>query len=147
MSANPYGLTPRSLALHRTPGAMDRTHEKKYGDKTTAKYFVYFLNDANGNAVYIGRSIDPEARFRAHRSNQGHPMQSIDTSAWFGDVDHMETIGPFPWDEAVAVEREEIGKHQPPANRDLTARDHRPAVAAASQKIRDTYLAERRAAA
>lgn len=134
--------TKASLAWHRHPDREARW-QRKYGDLTTAKYYVYFLNDADGNAVYIGRSVDPKSRLRAHERNQGNPNGGFyDTSSWYPLVDHMEVVGPFPWDEAVAVEREEIGKHQPPANRDLTARDHRPAVAAESQRIRDEYLTE-----
>lgn len=136
------GQTRRSRLYHDHPERIAQ-RERKYGDKTTAKYYIYFLNDVDGNPIYIGRSVDPASRLRTHRNNQGNPNGGpLDTSSWFPLVDHMETIGPFPWDEAVAVEREEIGKHQPLANRDLTARDHRPAVAADSQAIRDAYLAE-----
>lgn len=147
MNPDRAGLSRRSY-LHHTHPDREARLERKYGDKTTPKYYVYFLNDTNGDPVYVGRSVNPEARYRAHRNNQGNPNGGFyDTSSWFPSVDHMTTIGPFPWDEAVAVERDEIGKHQPPANRDLTARDHRPAVAAASQKIRDAYLAAREVAA
>lgn len=147
--SNPYGLTPRSAAHHRRDfAAQHQTWLKKYGDKTTAKYFVYFLLNTGGDPVYIGRSVNPEARLRSHRNRQGNPNgEPMDTSSWFPMVDHMEVIGPFIWDEAVQIEREEIAKHQPPANRDGTARDHRPAIAAESQKIRDEYLASKEVAA
>lgn len=139
MSAS-NGLTPRSAAMSGSPEQPAR-YERKYGDKTTPKYFVYFLLDAQDAPVYIGRSVNPKSRYRAHELNQGNPNGGFyDTASWFPFVDHMDVIGPFTWDEAVAVEREEIGKHQPPANRDLTAWDHRPAVAVVSREIRDAYL-------
>lgn len=144
MTANPLGLTARSLR-HLTAPDRDARYQRKYGDKTTAKYFVYFLLGEQGAPVYIGRSVNPDSRFRAHRNNQGDPNGN-DTSSWFPLVDHMDVVGPFPWDEAVEVERDEIGKHQPIGNRDLTERDHRPAVAAESARIRAEFLEGRRSA-
>ena len=46
------GLSRRSYLHHTHPDRLAR-YERKYGDKTTPKYFIYFLNDADGNAVYI----------------------------------------------------------------------------------------------
>jgi hypothetical protein len=138
----------RRSHLHLNHPDREARYRRKYGDKATAKYFVYFLMDAQDAPVYIGRSVNPKARYRAHELNQGNPNGGFyDTASWFPFVDHMDVVGPFAWDKAVSVEREEIGKHQPPANRDLTAWDHRPAVATVSRQIRDAYLEQIEAAA
>lgn len=104
-------------------------------DKDTARYFVYFLRDADGVPVYIGRSCDVAARIRAHHANIDHPGIPEDRrTTWLLDCRSVSMLGPFTWDEAVARERAEIERHQPRANRDLTARDRRPAVAARSAR-------------
>ncbi len=107
------GLTRRS-ASHRRRVDIDRT---------AVRYFVYTLADADGKPVYIGRSCNVAARIKAHASGGAE---------WVTGVRSVSMIGPFTWDDAVREERAAIERSQPRANKALTARDHRPAIAARS---------------
>lgn len=94
------------------------------------RYFVYTLIDAGGEPVYVGRSHNVRQRLANHASvAMAHPHG---TKAWVLDVRHISLAGPFDWDQAVKEERAAIERLQPRANRSLTARDRRPAVAARS---------------
>lgn len=95
-------------------------------DHTAPRYFVYFLRDANGAPVYIGRSCNVAARIKAHAAND-----------WITEVRSVDMTGPYTWREACDEERRQIEAHQPRANRDLTARDRRPAIAARSKAASD----------
>lgn len=101
-------------------------------DRSAKRYFVYRLLDAEGSPVYIGRSCNVAARIRAHHSDAVHPYAEANVGArksWIFDVRAVDMVGPFTWDEAVRIERDQIERQQPRGNRDLTARDHRPAIA------------------
>lgn len=122
-----FGLTPRSAAYLRGPGRPDI-------DRAAKRYFVYFLRDVTGTPVYIGRSCNVAARIRSHHSTLSHRGIREDLRAtWVLEVRAVSMIGPFTWDEAVAEERRQIELNQPRGNRQLTARDHRPATAARSR--------------
>lgn len=95
-------------------------------DRTAVRYFVYFLRDAEGSVVYVGRSCNVAQRLRAHISDASWQEAK---AAWLWGVRSVDMVGPFTWDEAVARERAEIERHQPRGNVALTARDHRPAIA------------------
>lgn len=97
-------------------------------DRTAVRYFVYTLTDTNGDAVYVGRSCNPRQRIMAHAAEARWHADK----AWVFDVRNVDLSGPYTWDGAVTAERDTIERLQPRANRDLTARDRRPAVAARS---------------
>lgn len=103
-------------------------------DRMALRYFVYRLHDEAGAALYVGRSCDPVARIRAHHSDaaSSYIEDAARKALWFFDVRSVSMIGPFTWDKAVRVERDEIERLQPCGNRDLTTRDRRPAIASRS---------------
>ncbi len=102
-------------------------------DPTAERYFVYTALDSRGRALYIGRSCNVAARLRSHHSTLNHQGVPDRLKAkWILEARDLRLIGPFTWKEAVRVEREQIEHYQPTGNRDLTARDRRPAVAARS---------------
>lgn len=117
-------LTSRSAAYWRSGGRPDL-------DRTVSRYFVYRLYDAAGQVVYIGRSCNVAKRIRAHVSDAKHYCEPARQSKaeWVHDIRDVSMRGPFTWDEAVREERAEIECFQPRGNRDLTARDRRPAIA------------------
>lgn len=109
-----------------------RWRERREVDPEVVRYFVYFLCDADGIPVYIGRSCNVPQRIRAHHAKASSLTEGWDTYRardWFFDVRSVDMVGPFNWRDVVKRERAEIERHQPRGNRDLTARDHRPAVA------------------
>jgi predicted GIY-YIG superfamily endonuclease len=85
-------------------------------------YFVYFLRDADGTPVYIGRSCNVAARIRAHASDATHPYnpEAARKAAWFCDVRSVDMVGPLTHREACRREREEVERHQPRGNRMFT---------------------------
>ena len=97
-------------------------------DKTTKRYFVYTLRDADGAPVYVGRSCNPRSRIREHYRNRDCLVEGFRT-AWILDVRSVDLTGPYTWDEAVAAERDAIERLQPRGNRQMTARDWRPSIA------------------
>lgn len=116
-------------------------------DRETVRYFVYFLLDADGEPVYIGRSCDVANRIRAHHATIEHQgVPESHKATWLHDCRSVTMVGPFTWDEAERRERAEIEKHQPRANRDLTARDHRPAAATRSRMVAEAHNEQRRSA-
>lgn len=101
-------------------------------DRAAVRYFVYFLRDAQGIPIYIGRSCNVAARIRAHYGKASAKFEGADpyrARDWLFDVRSVSLVGPFTWDGAKERERAEIERHQPRGNREFTARDHRPAVA------------------
>lgn len=116
------GLTRRS----RTWGA------RRELDREAKRNFVYFLLDAHGAPLYIGRSSNVRSRIRKHYGEASAEVETHDIYRkrdWFFQVRSVSLLGPFNWDEAIKRERAEIERHQPIGNVGLTARDHRPAVA------------------
>jgi excinuclease UvrABC nuclease subunit len=93
-------------------------------DHAAVRHFVYRLHGADGDVIYVGRSCEVAKRIRAHK---------YAGKAWLTDVRSVSMFGPMSWDEAVAAERREIARLQPPGNVALTVRDHRPFVAHMSQ--------------
>ena len=63
-------------------------------DLMTAPHYVYRLIDPNEQLLYIGCSVDPEARLAAHRSDQ----------PWSDLIHRQDIEGPF--DRATALKRE-----------------------------------------
>lgn len=119
------GLTPRSV----------RHTERRDLDRTVVRYFVYRLHDTDGVPVYVGRSCDVANRIRSHHSDASSAYPEARRKAeWLFDVRSVSMFGPFTWDQAVREERAEIERLQPRGNRGLTARDHRPAIAARSAR-------------
>lgn len=110
--SHPSGLTPLSARYHR------RRRPRAEIDRDAKRYLIYFLRDAAGDVVYIGRSCDVKGRIRAHYSDATHTYSADlrDRKAWLFDVRSLSVIGPFTWDEAVARERAEIERHQPRGN-------------------------------
>jgi predicted GIY-YIG superfamily endonuclease len=84
-------------------------------DLTEVRYFIYWLYDADGQVVYIGRSCDPISRLRAHHTTGAE---------WAPRVVQIEWRGPFTWPEACKRERDAIDRAQPPGNR-MYVRTHR----------------------
>lgn len=118
MSIDP--LTPHSRAR------FGKTRKVYYDE---ARYFIYTLLDANGEAVYVGRSCNVAARIKAHHGNIGHPfyVRTKREPLWLLEVRSLTLLGPFTWDEACRVERREIERHQPRGNRMYTkAHGYRP---------------------
>lgn len=105
-------------------------------DRAAIRYFVYFLRDASGAALYIGRSCNVAQRIRAHVSDATHPFDPAKAAKaeWLREVRSVDMVGPFTWRESIDRERAEIEKHQPRGNIALTARDPRLAVALASRR-------------
>lgn len=105
-------------------------------DKTAKRYFVYQLLGADGTPIYIGRSCNVAARIRSHVSDAerqfGDSSAAVRKALWIMDVRSVSMVGPFAWAEAVKEERRQIELEQPWGNIDLTARDHRPMLAARS---------------
>lgn len=119
-------------ATNRLTGRSRTWHARPDLDRTAVRYFVYFLCDSAGKAIYVGRSCDVPARIRAHHgeaSATSEPYDRYRKRDWFFDVRSVSMVGPFTWDDAVRRERAEIELHQPRGNRDMTTRDRRPAVA------------------
>lgn len=119
------GQTARSRAYRR------RKVRRPDIDPQAVRYMVYRLHDEAGEIVYVGRSCDVTQRLRAHHAEaSGNPDPRRNRKAsWFFRVRRVSMRGPYTWDEACRVEREEIEAHQPVGNIALTARDHRPFVA------------------
>lgn len=85
------------------------------------RFMVYRLLDATGTPLYVGRSCDVRKRIKAHHAEASAPDVAHDRYRkrdWFFDVRDVSMRGPFTWEEAVRVEREEIERHQPLGNRD-----------------------------
>jgi hypothetical protein len=89
-------------------------HHRDYGkrkvefDPDALRYHVYYLYDAEGRLLYIGRSCDPLGRLRAHHAN----------ADWASQVASIDGHGPYTWAEVVRREREEILSKRPPHNID-----------------------------
>lgn len=83
-----------------------RPRENAVYDSPERRVYVYRLNNAAGDCLYIGRSVDPVARLRAHLSN----------TTWASQVMEVEANGPHSWAESVVLERESIKREQPPHN-------------------------------
>lgn len=81
-------------------------------DPGELRYFVYRLSDAEGRALYVGRSDNPEGRLRTHRAS----------TDWAKAVVLLETWGPYTWADVVTKERERIEAEQPLHNRMHVAR-------------------------
>lgn len=94
--------------------------------RTVAGNYVYRLHGAGGEVIYVGRSVDVALRIRKHNSFPRKP--------WIEDVRSVSMFGPLSRDEAIAAERREISRLQPPGNIALTVRDHRPFVAHMSKQ-------------
>jgi predicted GIY-YIG superfamily endonuclease len=110
-------------ATNRLTGRSRTWHARPDLDRTAVRYFVYFLCDASGKAIYIGRSCNVPARIRSHHAEAAHESETYDRylkREWFFDVRSVSLAGPFTWDDAVKRERAEIELHQPRGNRDLT---------------------------
>lgn len=93
-----------------TEPALRRRRYARHGpiDKTAEKHFVYWLYDASGACLYIGRSCNVRARLKAHYLYTG--------TGWFPQVRRLHMIGPFTWDQAIAEEAAAIRNAQPPHN-------------------------------
>lgn len=74
-------------------------------DRQVKRYVVYWLYDAAGQCLYIGRSCDVPARLKMHSERD-----------WFTQVRSLEMAGPFSWDLAVQVEAAAIRTAEPPNN-------------------------------
>lgn len=76
--------------------------------------YVYRLLDAAGQAVYIGRSVDPLARLKMHHATGAE---------WAASVVGIEAWGPFHWDDVVRLERDAIMRERPPGNKEFVIRN------------------------
>jgi len=94
--------------------------------RTVTNNFVYRLHGADGEVIYVGRSVNVARRISKHNTFPRKP--------WIEDVRSVSMFGPMSREEAIAAERREIGRLQPPGNIALTARDHRPFVAHMSKQ-------------
>lgn len=95
----------------------DRMSDEKYAyvtDLSVRRSFVYSIFAADGTCLYVGRSVKPEARWRAHKA---HPART-----WTEDAVTFRKKGPFSHVKACAVERSEIERLQPTGNRMFTER-------------------------
>lgn len=112
------------MSTRPTPGPNSRAANGYAYADPRARYFVYFLRDVQGEALYVGRSCNVAGRIRAHYSDATHQFDAVKASKalWFVDVRSVDMVGPFLWTEAVAVEREHIERLQPVGNIALTRR-------------------------
>lgn len=93
-------------------------------DADRPRFFVYYLNDADGNTLYVGRSSDVARRLKAHHYHaQGGGPVHWRKADWFFDVRDVSMVGPFGWQLACATERSEIRRLQPRGNVKHTRRD------------------------
>lgn len=94
-------------------------------DRTSQRYYVYVLSDANGDVLYVGRSQNVAQRLSQHYYDASNPdtMQSLPKALWLMDVRQVDMAGPFTWDEAVTRERRLIEDEQPPGNTVHTRRN------------------------
>lgn len=109
--------------------------ERRKAERRAAKrYFIYYLLDASGAPLYIGRSSDVPGRIRSHvyEATRGTTEAGKRKATWLPDVRSLTMSGPFTWDEAIAEERRLIELEQPRGNLALTVRDPRPFAAARS---------------
>lgn len=80
--------------------------------------YIYRLTDAAGEVLYIGRSVNPLDRLKAHhRTGAEWASRAVGVEAW----------GPFHWEDAVRLEREAITAERPPGNKDFVITKTRPA--------------------
>jgi predicted GIY-YIG superfamily endonuclease len=74
----------------------------------TRPHYVYRHHDAEGRALYIGRTSNPEQRF------------STQTRAkWWALVADTQIIGPMSYAEAIHAETWAIRADLPPHNKDV----------------------------
>ncbi len=66
------------------------------------RHFVYWMFDADGEALYVGVTKYPEQRLRQHRRNP-----------WFPRVASKRMAGPFTKTTALALERQQQDELQP----------------------------------
>jgi excinuclease UvrABC nuclease subunit len=94
-------------------------------DRATRRYYVYFLSDAAGAVIYVGRSQNVAKRLIGHYSDASNPdtVEAPRKALWLMDVRTVSMIGPFAWDQAVAEERRHIEQLQPFGNISATKRD------------------------
>jgi excinuclease UvrABC nuclease subunit len=90
-----------------------------------ADQFVYYLCDADGTPIYIGRSADVTRRIRQHNchATRSDNPNFNDKWRWFFDVRSVSMFGPMPHANALAFERHQIEMAQPRGNIKLTRRD------------------------
>lgn len=99
---------------------------------TQRSHFVYRLWDAEGRLLYVGRSRRPVDRMREHKVD-GRPMHM---------VARIAAQGPYPYEQAKALERQAIRTEDPAWNGDtpraIAARvAHRRAFDAAYRRYLD----------
>lgn len=82
------------------------------------RFFVYFLSDARGELLYIGRSCQPVQRLKDHIAEASNPdtMEALRKALWIADVRRVDMVGPFHFGEAAIRERELIRFAQPYGN-------------------------------
>jgi excinuclease UvrABC nuclease subunit len=88
------------------------------------RFFVYFLSDATGELLYVGRSCQPVQRLKNHIAEASNPdnMEATRKALWLADVRRVDMIGPFHFGEATIRERELIRLAQPYGNLRLNPR-------------------------
>lgn len=97
-------------------------------DREAVRYFVYMALDAEGRALYIGRSCNVRQRLLAHHANLSHCGVTEELKPkWLLDTRSLSLVGPFTWRKACDEERRLIEEHQPRGNRMFTkAHGYRP---------------------
>lgn len=90
-------------------------------DRSAVRYMVYRLHDGDGRVLYVGRSCNVAQRIKAHVADavRGYATDGL-KARWMPSVRRVSMVGPFTWDEACRVERDEIEAHQPLGNRMFT---------------------------
>lgn len=82
------------------------TPRHDYMDPGLREHFVYRAFDADGALLYVGCSLNPEARHREHRGQ----------SRWYPLAATFKMQGPYNYDTARQIERDAIRTESPRFN-------------------------------
>jgi predicted GIY-YIG superfamily endonuclease len=95
-----------------------------HGKDPTLRHFVYYLTDANGEVVYVGRSRNVALRIQTHHHQAVTQCETTgNNKAWIFDVRSVSMGGPMSWERSIETERAAIERIQPRGNIKLTKRD------------------------
>lgn len=94
------------------------------------RHYVYRAFNAAGELLYVGRTIDPVERARAHRRS----------SPWVSQVERVRMFGPLTYEKSKDVEREALKNEYPlygitPQKRKVLREASREAVAEIKREL------------
>lgn len=88
-------------------GLPHATGQGRSGWRFAAEEHIYLAWTAERELLYVGRTVDPDKRFRAHRQK----------SPWWGNTDHLELVPVHSVGEAAETELALIRHLQPIHNK------------------------------